>query len=124
MATESCRDLLGQLSDYVDGDLDQDLCRALEAHMAGCDNCRTVVDTLSETVHLFHALPPATVSATISARFYFAGWPHTQVSCQRQLPPLMKVRDPGAVHSPSPAAAMIRPFRDPYFPAVHRLHML
>jgi anti-sigma factor RsiW len=68
MAAEPCRDLLGQLSDYVDGELDPELCRALEAHMAGCDNCRTVVDTLSETVHLYHALPPATVSATISAR--------------------------------------------------------
>lgn len=68
MATEPCHELLGQLSDYVDGALDPELCRALEAHMAGCDNCRTVVDTLSETIHLYRALPPATVSAALSTR--------------------------------------------------------
>ena len=68
MTHDTCEDLLGQLSDYIDGDLDPELCHALETHMAGCENCRTVVDTLSETVHLYRALPPATVSATLSAR--------------------------------------------------------
>ena len=68
MTHDTCEDLLGQLSAYIDGDLDPELCHALETHVADCANCRTVVDTLSETVHLYRALPPATVSATLSAR--------------------------------------------------------
>ena len=68
MTHETCEDLLGQLSAYIDGDLDPELCHALETHVADCENCRTVVDTLSDTVHLYRTLPPATVSATLSAR--------------------------------------------------------
>lgn len=41
------------LSDYVDGDLDKDLCIRLEAHMAGCENCTIVVNTLKRTIDLY-----------------------------------------------------------------------
>lgn len=51
-----CRDLLRLLSDYVDGELDEALCAAIEQHMAACGNCRVVVDTLRKTVMLYHAL--------------------------------------------------------------------
>jgi predicted anti-sigma-YlaC factor YlaD len=59
-----CEALLGSLSDYVDGSLRQELCREIEEHMAGCENCRVVVDTLKKTVFLYHstsgedAVPP------------------------------------------------------------------
>ena len=53
-----CRELLKDLSDYVDGDLDETLCLEIEHHMAECDNCRVVVDTLRRTVDLYHTLPP------------------------------------------------------------------
>lgn len=52
-----CRHLLDSLSDYVDGELDESLCREIEAHMAGCENCRIVVDTLAKTVELYHTTP-------------------------------------------------------------------
>lgn len=52
-----CRHLLDSLSDYVDGELDEALCREIEAHMAGCENCRVVVDTLAKTVELYHTVP-------------------------------------------------------------------
>ena len=50
----TCKELLGSLSAYVDGDLGEELCRTIEQHMAGCENCRIVVDTLSKTVQLYH----------------------------------------------------------------------
>ena len=59
-----CRDLLGSLSDYVDGNLGEMLCAELEEHLRGCTNCRVVVDTLRKTVELYHmeaeeeCLPP------------------------------------------------------------------
>ena len=48
-----CRDLLGTLSDYVDGTLKKELCAELEKHLAGCENCRVVVNTLRKTVELY-----------------------------------------------------------------------
>lgn len=50
-----CRQLLGSLSEYVDGELNEDLCSILEQHLEGCENCRVVVDTLRKTVYLYHA---------------------------------------------------------------------
>jgi len=52
---ENCRHLLESLSEYIDGQLRDDLCQTLEQHLAECDNCRIVVDTLRKTVYLYHA---------------------------------------------------------------------
>ena len=58
-----CRQLLASLSNYVDGDLADEMCREIERHMAGCERCRIVVDTLRKTVELYHTAaadePPA-----------------------------------------------------------------
>ena len=57
MATDQhCKDLLGTLSEYVDGTLQQELCAELEKHLAGCENCRVVVNTLRKTVELYREL--------------------------------------------------------------------
>lgn len=53
----ACRELLGSLSDYIDGELDDALCVEIETHMAGCENCQVVVDTLRKTVLLYRDLP-------------------------------------------------------------------
>jgi predicted anti-sigma-YlaC factor YlaD len=49
---ENCRHLLGSLSDYVDGTVDEAICDQIEQHLADCNNCRIVVDTLKRTVYL------------------------------------------------------------------------
>ena len=51
----NCASLLGSLSDFVDGELGEELCREIEKHIAECDNCRIVVDTTRRTVDLVHA---------------------------------------------------------------------
>lgn len=53
---QHCEELLGSLSDYVDGTLKQELCAELEKHLAGCNNCRVVVNTLRKTVDLYHEM--------------------------------------------------------------------
>jgi anti-sigma factor RsiW len=60
----TCKSLLGFLSDYVDGDLSEELCREIESHAAECQNCRVVVDTLRKTILLYHesAAGPAEIS--------------------------------------------------------------
>jgi anti-sigma factor (TIGR02949 family) len=52
---QDCHHLLSELSEYVDGELNQDLCAELERHLEGCEDCRIVVDTLKKTVYLIHA---------------------------------------------------------------------
>ena len=48
-----CRDLLDQLSEFVDGTLNPKLCDEIEAHLKECPNCTIVVDSLKKTVHLY-----------------------------------------------------------------------
>lgn len=56
----SCKRLLGNLSDYIDGELSDELCQELQRHMDGCENCRVVFDTLTKTVYLYQANAQAT----------------------------------------------------------------
>ena len=65
-----CRKLLKDLSDYVDGELDEALCVEIERHMEECDNCRVVVDTLRKTVLLYHNLPPEPMPVEAEARLF------------------------------------------------------
>lgn len=48
-----CRHLLGSLSEYIDDTLEEELCAEIERHIADCDNCRIVVDSLNKTVYLY-----------------------------------------------------------------------
>lgn len=51
----SCKQLLASISDYVEGDIGPELCQEIERHIAGCEHCRVVVDTLNKTITLYHA---------------------------------------------------------------------
>lgn len=67
----NCRDLLGSLSDYVDGSLSAELCREIERHMADCENCQIVVDTLKKTVSLYRTTtPPPALPDDVRDRLY------------------------------------------------------
>jgi anti-sigma factor (TIGR02949 family) len=50
----SCKTLWASLSDYIDGELSEELCQRIEQHMAGCEHCRVVVDTTHKTILLYH----------------------------------------------------------------------
>lgn len=65
-----CRELVDQLSDYVDGELDAALCVELEAHLVGCPNCRVMVDTMRRTITLYHAQAPVELPADVEDRLY------------------------------------------------------
>ena len=59
-----CDDLISNISDYIDGELDAETCDELEKHLAGCKNCRLMVDNIKMTVKLCRDgvcedLPPA-----------------------------------------------------------------
>jgi len=54
----NCRHLLASLSDYVENEASESLCAEIERHLADCDNCRIVVDTLRKTIFLYHESAP------------------------------------------------------------------
>lgn len=51
----TCERLLGSLSEYIDGELSPELCQELEKHLAGCENCRVVLNTTKRTIDLVQA---------------------------------------------------------------------
>ena len=55
LAHMNCEKLLGSLSEYIDGELNPELCQELERHLAGCDNCRVVLNTTKRTIDLVHS---------------------------------------------------------------------
>jgi predicted anti-sigma-YlaC factor YlaD len=54
--TPQCSQLLGSLSDYIDNELQAELCAEIEEHLQDCNNCRIVVNTLRKTVELYEQI--------------------------------------------------------------------
>jgi predicted anti-sigma-YlaC factor YlaD len=70
MEEKNCKSLLGSLSDYVDGTAQEELCRELEQHLADCDNCRIVVDTLKKTVYLYQSNTETDLPLAVRERLF------------------------------------------------------
>ena len=67
----NCRNLLSSLSAFVDGSLDKALCDEIERHMANCENCQIVVNTLKKTVELYQeTAEPPDVPNDVRARLF------------------------------------------------------
>ncbi|MCC6682600.1 MAG: zf-HC2 domain-containing protein [Phycisphaeraceae bacterium] len=49
----NCDDMLKMINRYVDGEIDPSMCANLERHLAECNPCRVVVDTLRKTVQFY-----------------------------------------------------------------------
>jgi len=66
-----CKDLLGNLSEFIDGELDDDTCEKLRGHMAGCENCRLVFDTTTRTIYLYQTIAHETdLPADVRGRLF------------------------------------------------------
>ena len=65
-----CQELLGQLSDYIDGELEAALCAELEAHLAECPNCRVMVDTVRKTITLYRSQAPSELPVEVQERLF------------------------------------------------------
>jgi hypothetical protein len=49
---KTCADYCDHLSDYLDGDIGEEECRYLEEHLALCQPCSLVYESLRTTVNL------------------------------------------------------------------------
>jgi len=67
-----CQALLSTISEYVDGSLGPEFCEELELHLAECENCHIVVDTLRKTISLYRqtADETAQIPGVVRERLY------------------------------------------------------
>ncbi len=70
MDSQGCGALLDELSHFLDGEATEALCAEIERHMAGCEDCRVVVDTLRKTLQLYRNLPAPALPDEARRRLY------------------------------------------------------
>ena len=66
----SCKEVLANLSSYVDDDVSADLRHVLEEHIAWCRRCHVVFDTTGKMLKLVTDAEPFEVPLAVSARLY------------------------------------------------------
>lgn len=48
----SCREVLREISNYIDRDVDPDLRKRMEAHLAMCDHCTAILDGARNVIEI------------------------------------------------------------------------
>ena len=64
----SCRKLLSEISNYLDGEIEPEARRELEEHLAKCPNCWVVFDTTRKTVQIYQGCEPYPIPETLQTR--------------------------------------------------------
>jgi predicted anti-sigma-YlaC factor YlaD len=67
-----CKDIIKELSSYLNGESDLTLMAEVERHLAHCEDCRLVVDTTRKTIHLFCNSQPAPLPEDVRGRLHQA----------------------------------------------------
>ena len=49
---KDCRKYFKRISEYLDGDLDDEICHEIETHLSQCPECRKCHDSLQKTIQL------------------------------------------------------------------------
>ena len=61
----SCREMAEHLSDYIDGELREDMRSLIDAHRGDCPPCEAFVRTLARTVEVVRAQPREPLSPAL-----------------------------------------------------------
>jgi len=75
---QSCKALFAQLSDYLDEQLDDSLCKKLEEHFEGCAPCEAFLASLESTIEQLRKAPQEKLNSTIATKIrhdLFAKYP-------------------------------------------------
>ncbi len=67
-----CKDVIRELSDYLDGEITAEMVAEVERHMQHCDDCRLVVDTTRKTISLYCNQEPAPLPDEVHERLHQA----------------------------------------------------
>lgn len=64
----SCKAMFAELSNYLDEQLDDSLCRELESHLDGCGPCKVFLASLQATIEECRKSPPLLPNAETAAK--------------------------------------------------------
>ena len=64
----TCKHLLRELTDYLDGSLEAEVRVQLEAHLAKCPNCWVELDTMKKTIQVFKGMDPYPLPDDVKSR--------------------------------------------------------
>ena len=64
----SCRKLLSEISNYLDGEIEPEARQELEEHIAKCPNCWVIFDTTRKTVQIYQGCEPYPIPETLQNR--------------------------------------------------------
>ena len=65
-----CRDVLEQISDYLDPESERELVERLEEHLVDCTNCKVYVDTVRRTISLYRSETPPDCPEQVRLRLH------------------------------------------------------
>jgi RNA polymerase sigma-70 factor, ECF subfamily len=64
-----CKDYLVHFSEFIDGELSEELCSQLEEHLKGCENCTIIYNSLEKTIELYkHSGDEVPIPAEVHSR--------------------------------------------------------
>ncbi len=63
-----CAEILGEISAYLDGELEATRCAAIEAHCATCPDCAALVAGLQRTIGLCQGAAATPIPDAVRAR--------------------------------------------------------
>jgi anti-sigma factor (TIGR02949 family) len=67
-----CREVIRELSSYLDGQLTPDAMAELDRHLGHCEDCRVVVDTVRKTIDIYCKAEPVPLPDDVRARLHDA----------------------------------------------------
>ena len=67
-----CKEVIRELSDYLDNAVDSKLLAEVEHHLEHCEDCRLVVDTTRKTIQLYCDSEPAPLEPQVHERLHKA----------------------------------------------------
>lgn len=67
-----CREVIRELSSYLDGELTSEAMAELDRHLGNCEDCRLVVDTVRKTIDIYCKAEPVPLPDDVRSRLHDA----------------------------------------------------
>lgn len=67
-----CKDVIREISNYLDGNLDAAIKQELSKHLSHCEHCSLVVDQMKLTIEIFCDSQPVELPSEVRTRLHKA----------------------------------------------------
>jgi anti-sigma factor (TIGR02949 family) len=67
-----CKNIIGELSSFLDGELDAGTIEHIRQHLERCEDCRLLVDTTRKTIQIYCNSEPVPLPKELQDRLHHA----------------------------------------------------